>query len=1035
MLNQLIEWSLQNRFLVVMVGVILVIAGIVVAFDTNIDVLPEFAPPQIVIQTQAPGLVAEEVESLVSLPLEAALNGTPNVTLVKSISQAGISTITCVFVFGTDIYLDRQLVNERIQLALSRLPKTAGPPTMLPVMSVIGDIIKLGLVSDRTTPMELRTIADWQIRNRVLAVPGVARVLVFGGDLREYQVLIDPAKLKSLGVTLKQIQEAVEKANVVAPGGYLVSADQQLPIRGFGRTANLAELANSVVASRGGTPVLLKHVAVVRIGSAFKYGNAVINGEPGVEVIISKQPWVDTLDVTRRVEQALEELKKGLPDDIQFVPIFRQATFIETSITNVLSAIATGGAMVVMVLLLFLLNWRTSAISLTAIPLSLLAATLVIRSLGGTINTMTLGGLAIAVGEVVDDAIVDVENVYRRLRENKQSASPKPAIMVIYEACREVRSSVVYATFVVALVFLPVFTLSGVEGRIFRPLGTSYIMATLSSLLVALTVTPALCMYLLGRMKRIPDVEPWTVALLKRGYERILQLVMHHPRVVIASAISLFALSAGLVPLMGQTFLPDFREENLIISMTGLPGQSLEATTRMGIAVERKLLEHPDVVAVGQRVGRAELDDDAGGPNYSEFDIRLKETNRPLADILADIRGHLKELPGVVVDIGSFIGHRMDDVLSGGTRAHIAIKIFGPNLETLRSLADQVTGILKTVRGTVDVRPEVQALVPQVVVKIDRVKAARYGLTSEELSRELETLLNGKIVSQVLEDQKLFGIRIWLNEEYRHNLDLIRRTLIDTPLAARLPLSELASIEVEPGASAVIRENVARRIVVQSNTTRRDVVGVVDEAKRKIERQVTLPRGYYIVYAGQYAAQKEAMSALFWTTGLALVVILLILNRGLRSWKLTFLVIANLPLAAIGGILAVAVTGNVLSIGSLIGLISLFGISTRNSLLLVTHISDLLRGGRSFAEAVYFGSLDRVSPVLMTALTAALGMLPLAVLGGTGRELEQPLAIVIVGGMFSSTALTLIVIPALFELFMKPKSEDKLPPPVPEIVS
>jgi CzcA family heavy metal efflux pump len=1032
MLSQLIEWSLHNRFLVVVLGVILVVSGCVVASKTNVDVLPEFAPPQIVIQTEAPGLVAEEVESLVSLPLESALNGTPGVALVKSISQTGISIITVVFNYGSDIYLCRQLVNEKIQLVIPRLPQGMEPPTMLPVMSVIGDIFKIGLLSAKVSPMDLRSIADWQIRNRILAVPGVARVLIYGGDLREYQVMVIPDKLKSYGVSLKQVLDAVAQANVAAPGGYLLTADQQMPIRGIGRIANLQELENSVVVSRTGTPVLLKHVADVRIGPAFKYGNAVVNGKQGVEIVISKQAWANTLEVSRLVEQAIAEVQRGLPDDLQLVYIFRQATFIETSITNVLSAIATGGAMVVMVLLLFLLSWRTSIISLTAIPLSLLAATLMIRAFGGTINTMTLGGLAIAVGEVVDDAIVDVENVYRRLRERRANANPKPVLMVIYDASREVRSSVIYATFIVAMVFVPVFSLPGVEGRIFRPLGTSYILAIMSSLVVALTVTPALCMYLLGSVKRLPDSEPLTVSLIKRAYANVLTVVVSRPLAVVGAALIILILSVGLVPMMGQTFLPEFRENNLIISMTGLPGQNIEATTRMGIAVEKKLLEHPDVVAVGQRVGRAELDDDAGGSNYSEFDLQLKESKRSLSRVLADIRDHLRELPGVAIDVGSFISHRVDDILSGGTKADVAIKIFGNNLDTLRLLGDQVVAILTKVHGAVDVRPESQVLIPEVRVKIDHGKASRYGLTAEELSTDLEILFNGKIVSEVLYKQQLFGLKVWLAEEYRHNLDLLRQTLIDTPIGARIPLSEVATIEVKEGPNAVIRENVARRIVVQANVSDRDVVSVVNEARQKIDKQITLPPGYYIVYAGQYAAQKEATHTLLWMSWLALAVIVLLLNRGLQSWKLAFLVLSNLPLSAIGGIFAVALTGNELSIGSLIGFISLFGISTRNSLLIVTHINDLLRAGRSFDDAVFQGAMDRVSPVLMTATATALGVLPLAVLGGSGRELEQPLAVVIVGGLFSSTALTLIVIPALFEIFMRPKREGKLPPTISE---
>jgi CzcA family heavy metal efflux pump len=1024
MLNQLIEWSLRNRLIVVIAAMLLALFGSYASMHTSLDVLPEFAPPQIILQTEAPGMVAEEVEALVSLPLESVLNGTPGVTLVKSISMPGISNITVIFNYGEDIYRARQMINERIQMVTSRLPKNVGVPTMLPVMSVVGDVLKIGITSDKTTPMELRTLADWDVRNRILSVPGVSRVLVMGGEQKQYQVLVRPDKLKALNVTLGQVQAAVEQANVSAPTGYLVTPDQQFSIRGMSRTTTLDDLANSVVATRAGVPVLLKHVASVQISGAFKYGDAVVNGEPGVEIIVSKQPWVDTLDVTKRVEKAVDQVRKSLPPDVQVFYIFRQADFIERSIGNMFQAIATGGALVVLVLLLFLLNWRTSFISLTAIPLSLLSAVLVIKLTGGSINTMTLGGLAIAVGEVVDDAIVDVENVFRRLRENKLSADPKPILLTIYEACREVRSSVVYATFIVAMVFLPVFTLPGVEGKIFTPLGVSYIIATLCSLLVALTVTPALCMYFLGRAKNIPHHEPVTVNLAKAVYSGTLHMLLIRPAMVLIAAVIVFMASISLLPFMGQAFLPDFRENNLIIAATGLPGQSLEATTRMGIAIERKLLQNKEVIAVGQRAGRAELDDDAGGPNFSEFDVKLADNGRPLAPLLADIRTHLKELPGIAFDVGSFISHRMDDVLSGGTRADIVIKIFGPDLAQLRALAGQVSNILKTVPGAVDVRPEAQLLVPEIRVKIDRPAAARFGLTSQQLSQAMETAFQGRVVSQVLEGQKLFGLKVSLDEQYRHNLDQIRGTLIDTPSGARIPLDEVASIEVVEGPNAVIRENVARRIVVQGNMSGRDIVSIVQDAQEKINKQISLPPGYYIEYAGQYEAQRVASQRLLWMSLLAFVAVLLLLNKGLKSWKLTFLVLSNLPLAAIGGIIAVAITGNVISIGSLIGFISLFGISTRNSILLVSHINDLLQSGSKFDDAVFRGALDRLSPVLMTALTAGLGMLPLAVLGGPGRELEQPLAVVIIGGLISSTILTLIVIPALFKLFLKPPKID-----------
>ncbi len=1016
MFNGLIDWSARNRLVVVVAAVVLIIWGGLLSADSSIDVLPEFAPPQVIIETDAPGMVAQEVETLVSFPLEAAINGTPGVTLVKSISQTGVSLITVIFAYGSDIYRDRQLVNEKIQLVIPRLPHTVQEPTMLPVMSAVGDILKIGLLSDRISPLELRTIADWNIRNRLLAVPGVARIFVMGGEQKQFLVLVDPQKLKSFGVTLDQVRSAVEKANAVAPAGQMVSQDKQLPIRGITRVYDLADIGDSVVDCRQGIPVLIKHVARVEVGAAFKFGDAVINGKPGVEIVVSKQPWVDTLLVTRRVEAALEEVKRGLPEGITFVTIFRQGNFIERSITNVLSAIGTGGALVVLVLLFFLLNWRSALISLTAIPLSLLSAILVIKATGGSINTMTLGGLAIAVGEVVDDAIVDVENVFRRLRESKARGDGAAPLTVILAACKEVRSSVVYATFVVALVFLPVFCLSGTEARIFTPLGFAYVVATMASLLTALTVTPALCATLLSKRKGVPDREPVIMALSKAFYARVLSRVMAHPEVVTVSSILLFAGAVSLLPSMGQSFLPKFREESIIITATGLPGASLETTTRMGMALSQRLLAHKDILSVGQRAGRAELDDDAGGPNFSEFDVELKEAGRSLTTILSDIRHHLDDLPGAAFDVGSFIEHRMDDVLSGGTRAQIAIKIFGPDLAVLRSLAAKVSATVRSVPGAVDVRPESQVLVNEITVKINRERAARYGITAEDLSRNLETALNGAVVSQVLEDQKLFALKVWLSEESRHNIDLISNLLVDTSGGLLIPLSQIADISFSQSPNAIIRENVMRRIVVQANTSNADVVSVVNLAREKIQK-IDLPAGYYVVYAGEYAAQAEASRRLLSTALLAFVGIFILLRQGLKSWKSTFLVASNLPLATIGGIVAVALTGNVVSIGSLIGFISLFGISTRNSLLLVTNINALANQGMPFRQAIFAGAIARVCPVLMTALTAALGMLPLAVLGGTGRELEQPLAVVIVGGLVSSTALTLLVIPALFLIF------------------
>lgn len=1020
MLNGLISWSIGNRFIVVVLAVLLMLGGTYVASNSDIDVLPEFAPPQVVVETQAYGMVPEQVEALVSIPLESVLNGVPNVDNIRSLSMSGVSVITVVFKYGTDIYNARQLVSERILMATPNLPDTVEPPVMQPLMPAIGDVLKIGLLSKKMSPMELRTLADWDIKNRLLAVPGVARVLIIGGEVREFQVLVNPQKLKAYQVSLGEVTDAVKKSNSIMAGGYLVTPDQTLSIQGVSRVRNISDLANSVVVVRNHAPVLLKHLARVEIQPAFKIGDSVINGQPGVYIYVTKQPWTNALDLDDKLQEAMTELKQVLPADVEIVQVFNQGHFIRRSISNVLEAIAIGGVLVVVVLCAFLLNWRTSIISLIAIPLSVITAVLAIKFTGGTINTMTLGGLAIAVGEVVDDAIIDVENVYRRLRENQRSDNPRPPYLVVYEACIEVRSAVVYATLIVAIVFVPVFTLPGITGHIFGPLGFSYVISIVSSLLVALTVTPALCVYFLTKRGQLPSWDPWTMAQVKAFYSQILRFVMWRPGLVVIASKVLFLSTLTLIPFMGQDFLPQFREDSLIVTVIGRAGQNLETTTRIGANFERTMLTRKDVTGIAQWAGRVENDDMAGGPNFSEFDIQLKPSDDPLDEILEDVRSHLDDIPGIVYDVGSFISHRMDEVLSGGTRASIAVKIFGPDLSVLRELANEVASEIQKVPGAVDVRPEPQVIVKRVAITLDRTAAARYGLTSEDFMDDIETAFNGKIVSKVMEDLKLFGLKVWIDAPYRHNLDLIKSTLIDTPTGVRIPISEVATVSLVEGPNVIMRENVTRRIVVQANTANRDVISVVNDVQKRLAKEVQLPKGYYIVYAGQYEAQQESTRNLLIISFFTFIGIVILLRQGLGSWRLTLIAVMNLPMCFIGGLIAVAVTGNVLSLGSLIGFISLFGISTRNAILLVSHIHALQEEGKPFDETIREAALDRVSPVLMTALTAACGMLPLAVMGGAGRELEQPLAIVIVGGMISSTVLTLIVIPAVYTLFMRP---------------
>lgn len=1027
MLNGLISWSITNRFIVVVIAALLLLTGSYVSTTTNVDVLPEFAPPQVVVETQAPGLVPEQVEALVSIPLESTLNGMPFVAHVRSISMSGVSVITVIFAYNTNIYQARQMVAERLQMASNRLPVHAKAPTMLPLMAAIGDVLKFGLQADGTSLMELRTLADWEIKNRLLAVPGVARVLVIGGDTREYQVLLNPLKMKSYDVTLQDVTTAVQKSNSIAPGGFLVTPDQQLSIQGVATIDSIDDLAESVVAVRDNAPVLVRHVASVTMQPAFKIGDSMINGEPGVYIYVTKQPGVDVVKLDKDLTSAMSALHQILPRDVKITKVFDQADFIKRSINNVIEAIEFGALLVLVVLSFFLLSWRTSLISLIAIPLSVVTALLALKLTGGSINTMTLGGLAIAVGEVVDDAIIDVENVYRRLRENQVSLNPMPTSTVVYNSCVEVRSAVVHATIIVALVFLPVFTLTGITGSIFSPLGFSYVVAILSSLLVALTITPALCVYFLARHGQLPNRESITVRGVKRVYGAILERVQLRPSLVILSSLLLFVASLMLIPSMGRDLLPQFREDSLIVTIIGRAGESLESTSRIGSSFQSTMLERGDVEATAQWAGRAEMDDMAGGPNFSEIDIQLKPSDESLANVLKDVRFHLNEIPGVMFDVGSFISHRVNEVLSGGTRASVAIKIFGPDLSELRRLATEVADQLEQVKGAVDVRPEPQAEMRRVVITMDRVKASRYGLSAEDFMACVETAFQGRVASKIVEGQRLFDLKIWVESPFRHNIDLISDMLVDTPSGIRVPIDDIAKVEISEGPSVIVRENVTRRIVVQANAANRDVIGLVDEAKARITKNVPLPKGYYIDYAGEYEAHAQASRNLFFTSLITLAAIIFLLRQSLKSWKLTLLVVSNLPMSFIGGLIAVALTGNTLTLGSLIGFISLFGISTRNTILMVSYINNMRDQGISFDDMVFRGALDRVAPVLMTALTAAVGMLPLAIMGGAGRELEQPLAIVIVGGMFSSTFLTLLVIPALYFIFMRPKTRTGSP--------
>jgi len=1014
-MNNLILWSITHRWIVAIAAVILTVYGLVVTVQLPIDVFPDFAPVQVVVQTDAPGFAPEEVESLITLPLETALNGTPHVQLVRSISTIGLSVVTLIFEDGTNVFTARQLVAERIQGVRNRLPATAEQPVLMPITTAVGDILRIGMIpTGRTSLMDLHTSALWIVKRRLMSVPGVANVVLYGGEEKQYQIFVDPKALKDYELSSEQVLTAARGSNMNVPGGFLRTPDNEYLIRGLGRVKSLQDLKKTVITSRNGVPILLGDIASIQIGPAFKTGDGIVNGKQGVILSVTKQPWANTLKTTLAVEKMLESLKPSLPADVQIVYTFRQADFIETAIHNMIEALAFGALLVIVVLFIFLQNWRTVLISLTAIPLSLLAAVIALKWQGATINTMTLGGLAIAIGEVVDDAIIDVENVYRRLRGNSLRTNPLPTINVIFNASREIRSSVVYATFIVALVFLPIFSLSGLEGKIFAPLGFSYIVAIVASLVVALTVTPGMCMMLLNR-RDLPDHEPTFVHLLKSWYQPLLSFSMNHPRLILSAASFLFAVS--LVPLffIGKEFLPTFDESNLIVAANSVPGTSLDVTTKTGKFVTGHLMSHSNVTAAGQRAGRAQGSDDYGSSNFSELDIRLK----PGSDRDA-VKKHLREdlatVPGLVVNVGSYISHRMDHVLSG-VNAAIAIKVFGPDLDVLHRAAADIEKIVAKVPGAVDVQIEPIIPIPQVGVQMDRDKAARYGLNIEKLATTIEAAFNGVVVSQVVEEQRTFDLVVRFKPEYKASVDAISDTLIDTPSGVRVPLSAVAEIGVGTSPNTLRHESTSRYVVIQANVSGADLGSVIDRIRNQLNKSIHLPGGYYIVYGGQFEAQEKASQQLVLLTMISIIGIFLLLIAAFRSARSAVLVLMNLPLALIGGMWAIVLSGGVMSIGSLLGFITLFGISTRNGIMLVTHFKHLMAEGNTFEQCIKQGAMDRLSPVLMTALTASLGLLPIAILGGTGRELEQPLAVVILGGMVSSTALTLLVIPALFKSF------------------
>ncbi len=1017
MLSQMIRWAIAQRWVVIAGAVAVTIWLGQLLSQMPLDVFPPFAPPQVEIQTETPGLAPEEVESLVTLPIESAVNGTPGITAIRSTSGAGISVVKVIFGWNTDIYRARQLVTERLQQAAEKLPDGVAAPHLSPISSPVGLVLQYALTSETSSLMEVRRLVDWQMTNRLLAVPGVSQVVAYGGDVPQYQVLADPDKLRGLRVSLGDVTEAAAGANQNAAGGYVTEGDRELLVRGLGRLTSVADLSESVVAARSGVPVRLKDVAAVQLGAALKRGDGYLDGKPAVIVAINKQPDADTPTVSRAIEAAMKELQKSFPSDLKMVVTFRQDAYIDNSIDNVRTALIEGSIIVALVLIPFLMNWRNLAVCLTALPLSLLLGVGLLYLVGQGLNTMTLGGLAVAIGSAVDDAIVDAENVYRCLRENKQAREKRPLLEVVFAGCQEVRDSVFGATVITIVVFSPVFALSGVEGSLFVPMGLGYLAAVLASSAIALTVTPALCALLLPH-GQLPEQEPWLARWFKGIYAPALRLAMARSTWILAAAVAVLVAALAIVPGFGRIFLPEFQEQTLVNTLLLYPGSSLTATNNAGQALQAELAGDDRWQFVQLRSGRAPGDADAAPVNAAHVDIELTDkgmVDRPAT--LTAIREAFNRLPGVVPNVGGFISHRMDEVLSG-VRSAIAIKIFGPDLEQLRAIGQEVNQIMGGIDGVVDLQLEPQFPIEQIQIRLDRSAAARYGLKIDDLAAEIETALNGRTVSQVLDRQQLIDLVVWLKADARSNIPALQNLLVNSPGDQPIPLGQVAKIERATGPNTIGRENVSRVLVVSANVRDRPLRSVVESIRQQVQANVTLPSGYYIQYAGQFEAEERASQNIVFFSILACIAMTLITYWSVKSIPSTIAIIINLPIGLAGGIFAIALTGGILSIASLVGFVSLFGVAIRNGLLLVENYNSRYAEGMPLKEIIFGGSMERLNAILMTAFTSALGLLPLAVGSPKpGQELLQPMSIVVLGGLFTSTAITLLVIPALYARF------------------
>jgi CzcA family heavy metal efflux pump len=1027
MLNRIIDFSLHNRFLVIIASALLIVVGTYTASRMEVDVFPDLTAPTVVVLTESHGMAPEEVERLVTFHIETAVNGATNVRRVRSSSSAGISIVWVEFEWGTDIYRARQIVSEKLLAVRTSLPAGVGNPTLAPNSSIMGEIMLISVTADSTKMIELRTISDWTIRPRLLATGGVSQVVVIGGEYKQYQVLASPQRMKNFNVTLSELIKACEETNVNASGGFMSEYGNEYVIRGIGRTTDLNDLGKTVVKFVNENPVTINDVAQLKIGAAIKIGDGSLRGNPAVILTVMKQPNTNTLELTQRIDEAIADLSKTLPQDIHIdTKIFRQADFINSSISNIQKTLIEGSIFVIVILFVFLMNWRATLISLLAIPISLITAILTLKWLGFTINTMSLGGMAIAIGDLVDDAIIDVENVYRRLKENalKSDSEKEPVLKVIFNASVEIRSSVINATFIIIAAFVPLFFLSGMEGRLLAPLGIAFIVALFASLIVAITLTPVLCSYLLTGERSLSSAhrESWLVRNLNAGYERTLKHALNFKKLILGGAVVLFIIAAFLLSTLGRSFLPEFNEGSLVISAISLPGISLEESNKVGSQIERTLLTIPEIKTTTRRTGRAELDEHAQGVNASEIDAPFVLDERSREEFMKEVREKTAGVVGANITIGQPIGHRIDHMLSG-TRANIAIKIFGPDLNNLFTLSNQVKTAIEGTEGLVDLSVEQQIEIPQVQIKARREMLTRYGITTGEFTDFIDAAFAGERVGDIYEEDKRFDFILRFDDSNRGSIENIRNTWIDTHDGRKIPLIEVAQVISASGPNTINRENVQRKTVVSANVSGRDQRSVVEEIKSKIGQNVKLPEGYRIEYGGQFEAEAEASQTLLATSLLSLLVIFLLLYMEFRDTKISGIILLNLPLALIGGVLSIWLTSGIISIPAIIGFITLFGVATRNGILLVSHYKTLEAEGLNLYDTVIQGSKDRLSPILMTALTAGLALIPLAIAGDLpGNEIQSPMAKVILGGLLSSTLLNIFVVPIVYFMSQRKRS-------------